>query len=185
MAMWQVTQLEERRRSMSVRLYGLDHVLHVAGAELDEIAMLVRDALDVDGAAVNLLVDDAQVTVGRTGPIDIAPVPRDISVCWAVHRAYPGQELIEIPDLTAEPALATNPFVDGSMAALRFYAAAPLIGKHGLVLGTLCAWAMAPTHLDDRQRSLLRQLGRSVVNVLDERRRALVADDSGILRPAR
>ena len=185
MTLWEVTQLEERRRSMSIRLYGLDQEWDELHDELDQIASLARDALDVDGAGVNLLVDDAQVTVGRSGPIQVAPVPRDISVCSAVLRTFPDRDLVEIPDLSAEPALATNPFVDGTRAALRFYAAATLIGKHGLALGTLCAWSMEPRHLDDRQRVLLRQLGRSVVNVLDERRRALVPDVSGALRPAR
>lgn len=180
----QVLDLQERRRSMSIRLYGLDQARESLRAELDEIAALTRDALGTDGAGINLLVDDNQVTVGSTGETP-APVPRDISICSTALRAHPSDDVIEIPDMSVDPAVATNPFVDGTVASLRFYAAAPLVGKHGLTLGTLCAWATEPTHLDPRQRALLRQLGRSVVNVLDERRRALIPDVSGALRPAR
>ncbi len=151
--------------------------------ELDDIAALTQELLGTDGAAVNLLLDDAQVSVGSTGEPP-EPVPRDISICSNVLSAYPGRDLVEIPDLSLDPALADNPFVDGSSAAVRFYAAATLTGKHGLVLGTLCVWSMTPGGLDDRGRAMLRQLGRAVVNVLDERRRALVPDAAGALRPA-
>lgn len=189
MALWEVTHsqvmdLQERRRSMSIRLYGLDQAWDALHDELDGIAALTRDALGADGAGINLLVDDQQVTVGSTGETP-PPVPRDASICSTVLRAYPSDDVIEIPDMSVDPAVAANPFVDGSLAALRFYAAAPLVGKHGLTLGTLCAWATQPIHLDPRQRALLRQLGRSVVNVLDERRRVLIPDVSGALRPAR
>lgn len=184
MALWEVTQLVERRRSMSIRLYGLDRSWEALHDELDGIARLVRDALGADGAAINLLVDDFQVSAGGTSGSH-APVPRSMGICSTALDAHPEDDLIEIPDTRLDPALAGNPSVDGSLAAVRFYAAAPLVGKHGLVLGTLCAWSMTPQHLDDRGRVLLRQLGRAVVNVLDERRRALVPDVSGALRPAR
>lgn len=178
--------LEERRRSMSIRLYGLDeHWTDDAFAELDEIAALTSDMLGVDGAGINLLVDDRQVTVGTASGEPIAPVSRDDSICSTVLRGHPGPELVEIPDTRAVPALADNPFVDGRLADLRFYAAAPLVGRHGLTLGTLCVWSAEPHDLDTRQRALLRQFGRAVVNVLDERRRALVPDKAGLLRPAR
>lgn len=183
---WQIDMLEERRRSMSIRLYGLDqHWTDAAFDELDEIAALTRDAIGVDGAAINLLVDDRQVTVGTANGEPIEPVSRDESICSTVLRDHPGPELIEITDTQAVPELVGNPFVDGRFADLRFYAAAPLVGKHGLTLGTLCVWSLQPSDLDARQRALLRQFGRAVVNVLDERRRALVPDKAALQRPAR
>lgn len=181
----QLGDLEERRRSMSVRLYGLDQTWDdTRPDDLDEIATLVRDALRTDGAAINLVTEDLQITVGSSfGGSE--PVVRDDSICSTVLRRHHSPSVVEIADLRAVPELTHNPFVDGTRGALRFYAAAPLIGKHGLALGTLCAWSTTPRHLDERQRAILRQLGRSVVNVLDERRRALVPDAAGALRPAR
>ena len=180
----QIGNLAERRRSMSIRLYGLDREWDDDRFEaLDEIAELTRDVLQTEGAGINLLVDDLQVTVGSTEH-RVDPVLREFSICSRVLRLHHDASIIEIADMSKVPELATSPFVDGSLAALRFYAAAPLVGKHGLALGTLCAWSSSPMRLDDRQRAMLRQFGRSVVNVLDERRRALVPGDGGALRPA-
>lgn len=181
----QVGVLVERRRSMSIRLYGLDQGWEDERFDaLDEIVRLTRDVLHADGAGVNLLIDDLQVTVGSTtGPVE--PVTRDRSICSTVLAVHHDADVVEIDDLREVPALAHHPAVDGSLASLRFYAAAPLVGKHGLALGTLCAWSLTTMHLDDQQRVMLRQLGRSVVNVLDERRRALVPTSAGCLRPAR
>lgn len=185
MAVLQLGDLAERRRSMSVRLYGLDRAWDDAPSEdLDQIAVLVRDALGTDGAAVNLITDDLQVTVGGSFEHG-APLLREHSVCSTVLRLHHDASVVEIPDLRDVPELADNPYVDGTLGVTRFYAAAPLIGRHGLALGTLCTWSTATRHLDEQQRALLRQLGRAAVNVLDERRRALVPDAAGALRPAR
>ncbi|MHA3701357.1 hypothetical protein ACXR2U_04175 [Jatrophihabitans sp. YIM 134969] len=180
-----MTQLDERRRSMSIRLYGLDQPWPERDAALDEIAGLTRVALGTDGAGVNLLVDDIQVTIASTDGHPPSQVPRPMGICSTVLRRHSTGDVIEIPDLAADPELRDNPHVDGTLASVRFYASTPLLGKHGLALGTLCAWSAAPMTLDDDRRALLRNLGRSVVNVLDERRRALVPDSTGALRPAR
>ena len=178
--MWEIPQLEERRRLMSIRLYGLDdRWTDLVSAELDQISELTRDALGVDGAGVNLMVDDRQVTVGTAGGEPVPPVSREASICSAVLSTHSGPELVEIPDLLDVPELHDNPFVDGSIARLRFYAAAPLVGKHALALGTLCVWSTQPRAAPGGVRRV-----EAVVNVLDERRRALVPDDAGLLRPA-
>lgn len=183
----EVETLRERRRSASIRLYGLEAAGTTADApdlgELDEIVALTRQTLEVGGAGVNLFVDDTQVTVAGTGPLP-EPVPRARSICSTLVRSDEAADLLEVPDLSADPRFAHSPFVDGRECALRFYAAAPLHGKHGLVLGTLCVWDATAQTLDERRRALLRTFGRSVVNVLDQRRRALVPDHSGALRTA-
>ncbi len=57
-------------------------------------------------------------------------------------------------DATEEAALATSPWVTDAIDRVRFYAAAPLMGREGVALGTLCVWSRSTAEATDALAAL-------------------------------
>lgn len=160
-----------RSRQHSLTLYGLaDGVLPVDLArDLDEVARTARTFLGADAAFVNLLPGDRQVTVASTAVDAPVEVPASDSICATLLEQRP-VDTICIPDLTLDPRFRTSPFVDGTYARLRGFASAPLTGREGVALGTLCAAWTTPRAVRREEAALLVHLGRAAVNLLDDGR---------------
>ena len=145
-----------------------------AETDFDDLTRLAAAALAVDSAAVSLIDERRQWFKSRHG-IPFAETPRDIAFC---DYAIRGPDVFVVRDASADPRFADNPLVtcDGGV---RFYAGAPLIDRDGHCLGTLCVFDPAPrTGLTDYQRTLLTELARMTVNLIEsrlERRLGLIA----------
>ncbi|WP_345713652.1 sensor histidine kinase, partial [Kineococcus glutinatus] len=63
-----------------------------------------------------------------------------------------------------------NPWVDGRLARVRFYASAPLITPEGHALGSLCVFDSAPKELTPEQFGALQDLAAVVVGLFERRR---------------
>lgn len=139
--------------------------------EQAELLAVVRLAATVTGAAhaaVNLLDDEQQVTLlaVRAEP---RRVPRVESLC-ARTSLRPG--VFWGADLGTDPDYADNPFVDGRIARLRFYASAPLRTADGDVIGTICAWDEDVRVLTPEQVERLADLAELALALVDRHRAA-------------
>ena len=85
-------------------------------------------------------------------------IPRDIALCD--HTISTG-DLLVLDDAMQDARFANNPLVIGS-PHIRFYAAAPLILRPGIALGTMCVIDTVPRSFSAAQRDQLRDLARIV-----------------------
>ena len=90
-------------------------------------------------SVVSLVGQYRQTFIARTG-VDATDAPRETSFC---QYAMLENDVMVVPDATADPRFAHNPLVTGD-PHIRFYAGAPLVAEDGMPLGSLCVIDMAP-----------------------------------------
>lgn len=102
-------------------------------AVFDQITTLAARIFDVPIATVSLIDERRQWFKSCVG-VESSETPRGSAFC---AHAILSDEVLVIPDATADSRFAKNAFVTGE-PHLRFYAGAPLRTAGGLNLGTLC-----------------------------------------------
>ncbi len=137
-------------------------------ADLDAVVRLAAALTGCSGAAVNLVDADRQRQLTAVGT-PCRDVPREDSMCAVGFRSG---AVVHLPDAREHPAYRDKPHVDGSLARVRLYAAAPLATAGGHALGTLCVFDTVARALDETQLQHLRDLARVVVSLLERRRQA-------------
>ncbi len=131
---------------------------------------LARAASAVCGVPIGLITligQDRQWFKARVG-MDVAEVPRSISFC---AQTILGDALVEVPDAADDARFSANPLVVNA-PGLRFYAGTPLVMSSGERVGTLCVLDTTPHHLNDAQRTVLKELAAATVLALEQRERA-------------
>lgn len=135
-------------------------------APVEQLRALTRVAAALCGtptAVVNLLDGAYQHQVGEVGfcggSTDVAH-----SMC-AVALDTPA--LRHVPDAAVEPAFATNPWVDGRLANVRFYSSAPIVVADGRAIGSLCVFGEEPGELSAAQRAALCDLAQQAASVIE------------------
>ncbi|MCG8927363.1 ATP-binding protein [Lentzea sp. CC55] len=159
--------VEQRDRDSILAEYGIEDLGRQS--DLEALAELAAQVCGVPHGAVNLIGEHLQHQVAAVG-ISPSICSREDSMC-AVSIVTP--EPVEVPDARQDPRFATNPFVTGRIASVRFYAASRLQAPSGAVLGTLCVFDDVPHRLDRRQRRSLDLLAHQAVDVLELRRSSL------------
>ncbi|MFC4064507.1 GAF domain-containing sensor histidine kinase [Actinoplanes subglobosus] len=140
----------------------------------DELSAVVRVAAmiaDVPTATLNLIDENRQcqlTTVGFPG----SDSDRSDSMCDVAFR---DGQVIHLPDARQNPLYSGNPWVDGRMANVRFYASAPLISPAGYALGTLCVFDEVVKALSRRQIQRLEDLAEVIVGLFERRRQARIS----------
>ncbi|MCK6521635.1 GAF domain-containing protein [Myxococcota bacterium] len=157
---------DEQARQEALDRYGV--VDNQPEALFDRITRMVALALDVPIALVSLVDRDRQWFLSRYG-LNVSETPRSWSFCGHVVAS---RQPLEVPDTHADERFADNPLVK-NLPKIRFYAGSPLRTPDGHVLGTLCAIAPTARRLTDAQRELLNLLATQVVEILEQRRRAM------------
>ncbi|WP_337059994.1 ATP-binding SpoIIE family protein phosphatase [Kineococcus sp. G2] len=153
------------------RLAALHDYVDVTAEPPRELQAVVRLATRVTGlphAVVNIVDEHLQRQLAAEG-VERSDCAREDSMC-AVSIGVGG--LVHAPDARRDVRFAANPWVDGRMARVRAYAAAPLLTPDGLALGTLCVFGPDPVALDERRRADLADLADLVVSIFDRERRA-------------
>jgi PAS domain S-box-containing protein len=129
--------VDEGRRKAALDAYHLDSLRNTRA--LREITDFAAALCDTPIALVSLVEEKRQSFLSRTG-LDVTETPRDQSFC---AFAMLGDDIMVIPDATADARFADNPLVCGEMH-IRFYAGAPLVSDDGIPLGSLCVIDMQP-----------------------------------------
>ncbi len=173
------TQDEAARQRALDAYHAVDSL---AEAAYDDIVRVAAAVCNTPTALVTLIDRNRQWFKARLG-FDEAQTPRNVAVCDHAIRT-PGQ-LLEVPDLHADPRFATNPYVDGRLGAARFYAGAPLVTAEGAAIGTVCVVDEHPRALSGLQRDALAALARLTIALLDGRvRDRILAHESFIAAAA-
>lgn len=143
--------------------------------DLVALAQLATVVCRVGSAAVNIIDDTTQHTIATFGPmLDPGSCERDDSMCAI---GFTSESLVVSPDAATDPRFATNPFVTGELASIRFYASATLRTPDGWEIGTLCVFDDAPAEVSDAQRGGLQTLARQVIDLFELRRRTRSLQD--------
>lgn len=127
----------------------------------DRITRMARDLLGVSVAQVTLIDAEREwVKSAAGGPRE--EIPRSASFCaWSIIE----RDTVAVEDCRADRRFADDPTVtcaDG----IRLYAAAQLRTDGGFALGSLCVMDPQPRRLDERERRLLENLARLVMDQL-------------------
>lgn len=145
------------------------HELRVLDTPAEEsFDELVRVAAQIAGTPISLvsLVDaDRQWFKANVGLAGATQTPREQAFC---AYAILDDDLLHVPDATADARFADNPLVLGP-PGIRFYAGAPLRLASGHRVGTLCVIDQRPRTLGSIERSALVALSRVTANLLELR----------------
>ncbi|MGX6603360.1 ATP-binding protein [Micromonosporaceae bacterium Da 78-11] len=137
----------------------------------DELSAVVRVAAivaDVPTATLNLIDENRQCQLTTVG-FDSSNSPRSDSMCAIQFRTG---RMVHVPDASQDPIYATNPWVTGRLADVRFYASAPLVTPEGYALGTLCVFDQVVKSLTPEQVSRIEDLADVLVALFERRRQS-------------
>ena len=155
------TRSEDSVRRASILRY--DVVGRAPSAALQGLARLAASVTGMPLAAVDLVTDREQYQLATHGfTRDICA--REDSLCDVVLQE-PGSVVVR--DLTQDPRFEGNPFVDGTRAAMRFYASHQLLSSRGVVIGRLCVFDTEPREIAPERLEDLATVAESVVQVLE------------------
>ncbi|WP_307834836.1 GAF domain-containing sensor histidine kinase [Paractinoplanes lichenicola] len=159
-------ELDEERRLAVL------HEYCVLDAPADEeLTTVVRVAALVAGvptATLNLIDESRQCQLTTYG-FEGGNSARSDSMCAIQFRAG---RFVHVPDAREHPLYRDNPWVNGNIAQVRFYASAPLITPEGYALGTLCVFDDQVKEMSDEQSGRLIDLADVLVALFERRRQA-------------
>ncbi len=124
----------------------------------DRVVRLAKQLFGVPTVAVNLIDHDRLFVKSGVGIDAGTSVPLDIAFC---RRTIETHEALVVPDARVDPAWSENPQVTGDPGIV-FYAAWPLAGPGGQVVGALCLVDQQPRALSHGEAALLDDLARWV-----------------------
>ncbi|MEW1806349.1 GAF domain-containing sensor histidine kinase [Pseudarthrobacter sp. NPDC080039] len=136
---------------------------------LQNLVQLAAKLCGVPFGVINVVTEDEQQQVAAVG-FEAAVCARKDSMCSEVFLS--GKTTV-VPDASLDPRLASNPFVTGEIASVRFYASVPLETSSGFVLGSLCVFSNSPGTPAKDQLDMLEILARQAVQLLELQRRTL------------
>ncbi|MCL3860366.1 GAF domain-containing sensor histidine kinase [Actinotalea sp. K2] len=149
------------------RVEGYGVVVAPPRRDLQALVELAAEICGVPTAAINMVTATEQHQIATAG-FEPSICARADSMCAAVLE---DAGTVMVADARSDDRFRTNPFVDGTLGDVRFYASAPLVTPEGTVLGRLCVFDSEPREITARQREVLTQLAQRVVDVLELGRR--------------
>lgn len=142
----------------TLKLAGM-HTLDIFYTPLEErferITRTAKRVFKVPVAAVTVMNNDKQWFKSVTG-WTVSELPAEQSLCaWTIAD----DKITVVPDTTADPRYAENPFVVGK-PNFRFYAGYPLKDKWGTTTATLCVLDLKPREFSADDTAALQDLGQ-------------------------
>src|SRR5476649_2440603 len=138
----------EQRRLAEVSRYAI--TLDQSDPNLDVISSLAVKTLDADIGGISIVYQSQIWLPSRVG-VDARHVPRSCSFCTWVVAAATERDFFEVEDAHTDPRFNTNPLVTYP-PHYRHYAAVPLLGARGYLLGTLWVMGTRSRRLDVEQQ---------------------------------
>ncbi|MFI1990969.1 GAF domain-containing protein [Actinoplanes sp. NPDC020271] len=138
---------------------------------LDRIATHSAHKLNAPVSMASILLDSAQLIIGRHGLPDTGDDLQGTPAEWALctHTVLAGAPFL-LTDNTADPRHADNPLLN--MTGLRSYAGVPLTDDSGHVLGAHCVLDATPRHFTEEDLDVLTQGAAEIMRILDRHRLA-------------
>jgi len=124
----------------------------------DRVVRLAKRVFDVPTVAVNLIDDDRLFVKSAVGADAGTSMPLDLAFC---RRTVETREALVLTDARLDRDWADHPLVTGDPGIV-FYAAWPLAGPGGQVVGALCLIDQQPRALSHGDAALLDDLARWV-----------------------
>jgi len=140
--------------------------------EQDALTEIAAEICGYPVALITLLDERRQWFKSNYGIPDISECPREVTVCSTTICA---NELLYVPDLTADPRFRDSPIVAGE-PHLRAYCGMPLVNPEGFAIGTLCIMDFETHELTPSQREAIRRLAQQAMALLELRRQLLNRD---------
>ncbi len=138
--------------------------------KFNRLAHAASEVFEAPIGLISLVDDDRQFLKSRigldklNGLDDVTETSRDVAFC--AHTIL-GDEVLVVPDATADERFADNPMVTG-YPNIRFYVGAPLRTKDNFNLGTLCVVDTVPRpYPDERQIRILQDLSAQVLELME------------------
>ncbi len=135
-------------------------------SDLDAAVRLAAYVCGTSTASINLIDSDRQWQAAVHGG-EPGETSRETSLC--AHTVM-GTDVVHTPDAARDPRFAGSPAVQGPNASIHTYAAAPLLTRDGLAIGTVCASDPSSWDISDRQLGLLRDVAGQVMAHFELRR---------------
>jgi K+-sensing histidine kinase KdpD len=152
--------------------YGV--VDHGPAHDLQSLVDLIADICEVPHAVINMIGSDRQHQVVAHG-FEPSVCAREDSMCAVVMEEL---RPVVVTDASLDPRFAHNRFVTGEIAAVRFYASAPVRTPEGVVIGRLCVFDDAPRELSPLQQHALGVMAAQVTDLLELCYRTQALEDS-------
>ncbi|HEU4667918.1 MAG TPA: GAF domain-containing sensor histidine kinase [Arthrobacter sp.] len=136
---------------------------------LDNLVRLAASLCGTPYSVVNIITADQQLQIAASG-VEPAVCSREDSMC---AKVFLSGDATVVRDASQDPRFASNPFVTGEIANVRFYASVPLETSSGLVLGSLCVFSDEPMMPEQEQVDLLKVMAGQVVELLELQHRTV------------
>ena len=121
----------------------------------EKITRMVCQVMNVPIAIFNLVDQDRQHYKSSVGINNVVNATRKNAFCThALHE----KDMLLIPNTAKDERFHDNPFVNGELLNMGFYAGCPIAAPNGLPIGTLCAIDTKPREMSKDQLESLRDL---------------------------
>ena len=167
-----VTLAGERARQECVNDYGLAGKArwHSVDTRLCTMVRQAQRDLAADNCSITIFDAHIQWVVFAGDDAPAIAVPRSTGLSQHLLSRDDSHGVMVLPDASAHPLLADNPWVSGVNASIRFFAVIPLVSNSGWILGTVCMWSDEPGTLSDEQRQRLTKLRLDAMSYFESRR---------------
>jgi PAS domain S-box-containing protein len=163
----QSNQLSSDEKNRLKALQGYDVLDSLAENEFDEITALASQICGTKIALISLIDEKRQWFKSKVG-LGVNETPRELAFCN--HAIQDPSKAFIVEDSRNDERFKNNPLATGDPQVI-FYAGIPLISEDNYVLGTLCVIDDSPKSLSDSQLTSLKTLSKSVMNLLELRKK--------------
>lgn len=140
-----------------------------AEAIFDTITQIATKVCQTPIGLITLIDQNRQWFKANIGLEGSNNVPRELAFC---SHTILEPKLLEVIDAEKDDRFHDNPFVLGD-PKIRFYAGMPLVTPNGYKLGALCVIDKLPKHLNEIQKSILKDLSSIVIQLFENRKAIL------------
>ena len=159
-------QNNDQEKTRLASLHALNILDSEPEATYDGLVEVAAAVCEAPISLISLIDTNRQWFKANAGLKSTSETPRDVAFCS--HTIKDINDILEIPDATADPRFSQNPLVTGK-PNIRFYAGTKLTLSDGATVGTLCVIDRKPKQLTDKHRLVLRNLANAVVDLLEAR----------------